>query len=524
MQLSWSSWNALDPDRSPADKLAGPELARLGAFLKPSWRANDWMWGRMDAAHRLVLLLLDPARLAQLYPTSASAIEALESSTGVELPASARDELAYLDHRDSMAMPRTLVETAKALSRLVQTQIARVELPVVAEAVRSSERRGANAESSRTFAAAVPPTADLADPDVVDDAHVARLVQQMVIGRESVREELGYSLMNRTISRGAAVAVNALTGSEAGVPVVGSALRPLRVPLHAVNSVVSVMTSGTRFARGLTAFVLAAAGALVALALVGHEVPAGSLAVASILFVGAVVVAMFRSGFVRIGLVTAIVGVVIALALVGDEMSSLVFSTEEPTVDQVIEEGSTLALGEDVVLRVTRGEGASERIDDLEAGGGTLVVRNGTAEVRGEPATDHRAGWKRWGFIAPLSVARVLCGFGALVLVARVWRREPGRPVAGAVLGAVVLALLAAGMPWLGEGALTGAEADAGWVKEQLVATADWLGGVRVEIVLLALVGVGVAIGLGGDLLLRRRPRAGAIPASDLPVHPPVDR
>ena len=42
---------------SPMDKLAGVELAHFGAFLKRSWRANDWMWGRLDAAERLVMLL-----------------------------------------------------------------------------------------------------------------------------------------------------------------------------------------------------------------------------------------------------------------------------------------------------------------------------------------------------------------------------------------------------------------------------------------------------------------------------------
>src|SRR5439155_17514568 len=42
---------------APIDKLAGVELAHFGAFLKRSWRANDWMWGRLDAAERLLLLL-----------------------------------------------------------------------------------------------------------------------------------------------------------------------------------------------------------------------------------------------------------------------------------------------------------------------------------------------------------------------------------------------------------------------------------------------------------------------------------
>lgn len=42
----------LDPnERSTSEKkLAGDELGHFGAFLKRSWRANDWMWGRLDAA------------------------------------------------------------------------------------------------------------------------------------------------------------------------------------------------------------------------------------------------------------------------------------------------------------------------------------------------------------------------------------------------------------------------------------------------------------------------------------------
>ena len=41
MQLSWSSVDLLS-HRSPADKLCGTEFARLGAFVVPSWRANDF--------------------------------------------------------------------------------------------------------------------------------------------------------------------------------------------------------------------------------------------------------------------------------------------------------------------------------------------------------------------------------------------------------------------------------------------------------------------------------------------------
>lgn len=37
-------------------KLAGVELANFSAFLREEWRANDWMWGRMDAVPTLVEL------------------------------------------------------------------------------------------------------------------------------------------------------------------------------------------------------------------------------------------------------------------------------------------------------------------------------------------------------------------------------------------------------------------------------------------------------------------------------------
>ncbi|QUH00298.1 patatin-like protein [Saccharopolyspora erythraea] len=48
-----------------ADKIRGADLSNFGSFLSARWRANDWMWGRMDAAASLVGLLTDPYRLVQ---------------------------------------------------------------------------------------------------------------------------------------------------------------------------------------------------------------------------------------------------------------------------------------------------------------------------------------------------------------------------------------------------------------------------------------------------------------------------
>ncbi len=44
-------------------KLCGDELGNFAAFLSAKWRANDWMWGRLDAVVSLVDLLVDARRL-----------------------------------------------------------------------------------------------------------------------------------------------------------------------------------------------------------------------------------------------------------------------------------------------------------------------------------------------------------------------------------------------------------------------------------------------------------------------------
>ena len=44
-------------------KLCGRQLGHFGAFLKSSWRANDLMWGRLDAACQLIQSLITPERI-----------------------------------------------------------------------------------------------------------------------------------------------------------------------------------------------------------------------------------------------------------------------------------------------------------------------------------------------------------------------------------------------------------------------------------------------------------------------------
>ena len=66
VQMSSDTRTKLDRRSLAEEKLTGMALHHFGAFYKASWRANDWMWGRIDGAGWLVHLLLDPRRLHQL--------------------------------------------------------------------------------------------------------------------------------------------------------------------------------------------------------------------------------------------------------------------------------------------------------------------------------------------------------------------------------------------------------------------------------------------------------------------------
>jgi len=51
--------NALTEKRR---KLAGTALFHFGAFLNREWRQNDLMWGRLDAAERIIHCILPQAQ------------------------------------------------------------------------------------------------------------------------------------------------------------------------------------------------------------------------------------------------------------------------------------------------------------------------------------------------------------------------------------------------------------------------------------------------------------------------------
>ncbi|GAA4841574.1 patatin-like protein [Saccharopolyspora rosea] len=148
------------------DKIRGLDLGSFSGFLSAKWRANDWMWGRMDAAAGLVRLFADAGRWVRRHAGSEELGDALqavvsrptEGELGELDEQQARQWRAFLaelwarhaaDVRaelDAMfADPdgeHPLRETRKLLTERLQWTIAATEIPVVAAVSEGADPAG----------------------------------------------------------------------------------------------------------------------------------------------------------------------------------------------------------------------------------------------------------------------------------------------------------------------------------------------------------------------------------------------
>ncbi|MCB0977186.1 MAG: patatin-like protein [Acidimicrobiales bacterium] len=476
IQVSWNADNQLDPTRTPDEKLAGTELARLGAFLKPSWRANDWFWGRMDGAARIARLLVDPRRLWECRVSSADlriAFGLSDPLTGDGRAGPIAEELAFLDEPvERASVPTNLPKLTAHVTEMLQLAIAREELPRVAEAINRSADEGGNERASRPFLRAV----DGTDFGTADAEAIKGLVRELRIGDETTATEAGSNLMVRTVTRLASVATNALSGNRAGAAPLSGVLKGVRLPLQALSAMVGVLTRSSPLARGLTSAILATCGAVLALRLSGFDVSGLVVAFAGVLFVGSFVLALWRMGSRRRAIVLGAAGVVVALALLGRGADALLFTNRD---------------------------------EDLW--------------------------WKRWFFLNKrwgVNLAAVLAGIVAMIAAARhvlrsrqigpafdlqrkrypsipdsdwdvqeaLERKRGVRQLAGALGGLVILA---AGALFLAEPLLTGRRDDdsiLGRVKDAVADAADWLAHPPFWLLLVVLAGIGALLGVGRDL------------------------
>jgi predicted acylesterase/phospholipase RssA len=240
------------------DKLAGNELKNFAAFYKPSWRANDWMWGRLDAATSLLDLLVRPSAIASHFELglpqdqrAASFRELVERLVCADpiTPHLDDKELEqwrmhfqelWGEHRDAVAAEATqlfgdqdevtlLTRTKEVLTARRHWELLLSELPdVVGEAAgsdlregisprwrpsgwSSGQRRRLKEESLMQAAFAV--KARGLDPLRQPDGMKA-LLGSYRVGRETVLQEAGSDRFTRTGANLLVVAWNALTGGH----------------------------------------------------------------------------------------------------------------------------------------------------------------------------------------------------------------------------------------------------------------------------------------------------------------------
>ena len=156
IQASADTRTLLAPNRpSASKKLTGLQLHHFAAFYKGTWRANDWMWGRLDGTGWLVQVLLDPRRIMAVIDAQRASDATFEGQAwfyeklcgiagepGPEARAlgiteqSLRGDLAFLDD-PAKPVPASLPNVALWVALPLQRYIAAEELTAVAGQIRN---------------------------------------------------------------------------------------------------------------------------------------------------------------------------------------------------------------------------------------------------------------------------------------------------------------------------------------------------------------------------------------------------
>ncbi|MFE0382194.1 DUF3376 domain-containing protein [Streptomyces inhibens] len=236
-QMSANTRTLLDTRSLAEEKLTGLQLYHFGAFYKRSWRANDWMWGRLDGAGWLVNVLLSPRLLARLAQNGGGSFrkelcDGLQAIAGTppppgvdeDFPDGRTAELDFLTKgtgsadRLSASLPTTSLWVASGLQRLIAAK----ELSCVAEQAELDKEQG-TAHTAEEFLAAYYARVGSHNPAGTvslrpDDAEP--LLNACRISEETFAQERHTKLLRSTLFRSLAMAANAVAaGTVAWMPV-----------------------------------------------------------------------------------------------------------------------------------------------------------------------------------------------------------------------------------------------------------------------------------------------------------------
>lgn len=324
VQLSYQTRHPFAPFSSTgAEKVAGDQLGRFSAFLKRSWRINDWTWGRLDASRVLCQMVLQPDRVHRYLtgvlgstPTAdavTTVAEDLVASLGLDLaviglsPEQLTDEIAAV-HQN----PRqTLVVLPEVFAAALAIQVAREEFGELRRAINQDIDEGANKRSrglsfvtrngSRIDALE---KAETLDGDGSQEWTLLQEFDLAGIGREPLSDEATSDRLISTATGAAANAVSVLDNPRSGLRALSPVTKGIRgaslLPYWAITGL-----SGGPVARALSLLGLGAGGVLLVLGLLGLG-PAGGTALGV-----AVLLVVFAYSALRTG--TVLHGVVLLL-------------------------------------------------------------------------------------------------------------------------------------------------------------------------------------------------------------------
>jgi patatin-related protein len=348
IQISGYTPNAFDLRARPEDKLAGVQLSHFGAFYKQVWRANDWMWGRLDGAMRLTEMLVGPARMVRVFRglsledrKGKVPLEAAWQWIEHELVLPPRDDPAHVilwrywamekkaarrevkrafsvEGSSAESAPSVLPMCTRAVARRLQLEILCEELPNVASAARQDGANGTFMSSSaQTF---LQVAASIKAGDHIPPDQAIQLFSECRFGEELITDDIGSDLFTRTASQAAAVGASAFYGEHSGLTK-GKGLSPVKPLLRTIRGLAMLLyvmarnaTSSMRTGFAVLMAMLAVGGALIANAVVSHAGVFNPVTMVGIaLVLAGLILATMRAGALRVLgliLVVAVVGIV----------------------------------------------------------------------------------------------------------------------------------------------------------------------------------------------------------------------
>jgi predicted acylesterase/phospholipase RssA len=228
------------------DKLTGSQLFHFGAFLNARWRANDWMWGEMDAAVSVVDLLVTPTVLRRVG-SDREVITTLEDLVCADAPAGFSRLLeewwAAAAHRVTSEIHDVITNGTSDLTNTKRLLIARRHLEILV-----SRLPNVNATTDEVTASlpAVPACGSVQELEAAMGDYASR--------RRTIVQELGSTRFTRLGMRTALVAWRVFA-RPAGrvVGVVAAVLKP--VVLAIVGAILATRRTIAAVTVGLTGLV-----------------------------------------------------------------------------------------------------------------------------------------------------------------------------------------------------------------------------------------------------------------------------